>query len=217
MKASWLTSSSGIILQTDASSGPSENGLLSYEKYFAGPRGATNWEQGFLQISVNNNVTSRYITHGAGVSVHSENRGYYFSGMRGEAWGEISEPQPFANYSANTLISVDMSEWREEKWTNHTLPRSVPPRAKSELAWIPVSDQGVLIAIGGVPHPHDIVGTTRPTPDQQRANVGIEPVHPLELMTLYFSFTEPANSFQSLRGAEFMVTVPVYDIASNKW
>ncbi|WEW54592.1 hypothetical protein PRK78_000012 [Emydomyces testavorans] len=180
----------GLVRRTDAQSSPRSDETLSYERYFWGPEGVTNWKRGFVQSRTNGNVT-RYITHGASVSAPSENRGYYFSGMSGKNWGEISIPEPNANYSANTLISVDMSRWREEKWTNSSLPRNITPRAKSELAWIPVSDSGLLVAIGGVPHPQDVLRPNGPTADQERANKDM--------------------------GASFMKRVPVYDIASDKW
>ena len=54
-----------------------------------------------------------------------------------------------ADVVSTTLISVDMSTQRSEKWANQTLPTSVPGRANPEIAWVPVSKQGVLIAMGG--------------------------------------------------------------------
>ena len=42
-----------------------------------------------------------------------------------------------------------MTTQRSEKWVNQTLPTSVPGRANPEIVWIPVSKQGVLIAMGG--------------------------------------------------------------------
>ncbi|KAI1981497.1 hypothetical protein LOZ51_006833, partial [Ophidiomyces ophidiicola] len=180
----------GLLRLTDSQSPPNSNQLLSYERYFWGPKGVTNWKQGFLQSRTNHNVT-RYITHGAGVSVPSENRGYYFSGMRGKDWGEISFPEPKANSTANTLISVDMAEWRGEQWSNSTLPENIPPRGKSELTWIPVSDSGVLVAVGGVPHPQDTVGPEGLTMSQLQEN--------------------------KVMGEDFMKRIAVYNIASGKW
>jgi hypothetical protein len=57
---------------------------------------------------------SRYITHGAGVSVPSENLGFYFGGMRGPDWGPIASHDGSANTTASTLISVDLNTMRHE-------------------------------------------------------------------------------------------------------
>ncbi|KMP07146.1 hypothetical protein CIHG_00007 [Coccidioides immitis H538.4] len=180
---------SGLVSRTNPNPLPYSDQILSYERYFWGPEGVTTWSQGFVDSRTNNDVT-RYITHGASVSVPSENRGYYFSGLRGEDWGEISIPSPKPDRAANTLISVDMTEWRGEQWTNNT-KFNVTPRGKAELSWIPVSDAGVLIAVGGVPYPETSLRTPVPTQDQQRSN--------------------------KVMGESFMKTVPVYDIDSGNW
>lgn len=93
------------------------------------------------------------MTDGAGVSAPSENLGFYFSGMHAKDWGVFWDDNESANITANTLITVDMSVMGQEKWTNDTLPDDVPGRASAELVWIPVSESGVLIAIGGVIYP----------------------------------------------------------------
>ena len=46
-----------------------------------------------------------------------------------------------------------MSTQGQETWTNSSLPTSVPGRANAELVWVPVSEKGVLVAIGGVIDP----------------------------------------------------------------
>ena len=51
------------------------------------------------------------------------------------------------------MIMLDFSNEPAEIWTNLTLPSSVPGRASAELVWIPVSEKGVLIAIGGAIDP----------------------------------------------------------------
>ncbi|EEP78101.1 predicted protein [Uncinocarpus reesii 1704] len=178
----------GLHRQTD--NPPPEDQTLSYERYYSGQAGSPNWKEGFVLTHTNNNVT-RYITHGAGVSVPSENRGYYFSGMRGENWGPIAIAGPLANDSANSLVSVDMSKWRDEEWDKSTLPPDIIPRGKAELAWVPVSDSGVLIAIGGVPYPEDVFKGGSLTANQTRDNERL--------------------------GDSFMKTVSIYDIASKKW
>lgn len=146
--------------------------MLGYERYQYGPP-RTSWREGFISGSTGNQV-HRYITHGAGTSVPSENLGFYFSGMRGEEWGEIQEVEPLANITADTLITVDMSDMRKEKWSNFTLPDHIPGRASAELVWVPVSASGVLIVIGGVVYPEDIFGSgSRLSQAQQDVNVSL--------------------------------------------
>lgn len=36
-----------------------------------------------------------------------------------------------------------------ETWTNDTMPSDILPRKSAELVWIPVGQQGMLVAIGG--------------------------------------------------------------------
>ncbi|KKZ67438.1 hypothetical protein EMCG_06889 [[Emmonsia] crescens] len=180
----------GLIQATDANSPPVANKVLAYERDQYGPS-RIRWRPGFLFEDTNNGVT-RYVTHGAGVSVPSENKGFYFSGKRGVNWGEISNPVPVANVTANTLISLDMSQMRSPEWANSTFPDHIAGRAAGELVWIPVSASGALIAIGGVPYPQDI------------------------------SDTPAENIMRDKRennrtGPEFMRSVPVYDIDNQKW
>lgn len=161
---------SGLLRLTDSSTPPSAKDVLSYERYQWGPP-KTLWRPGFNQITLPDGVT-RYITHGAAVSVPSENLAFYFSGKHGKNWGEITKVLPQANLTANTLISVDMSEFRNTKWTNTTLPDNIPGRGNAELVWIPVSLSGVLVAIGGVVNPEDIFGGPGPSTTQIQENVG---------------------------------------------
>jgi hypothetical protein len=102
---------------------------------------------------------TRYVTNGAGVCAPSENLGYYFSGLRAADWGLIQAGDNSTNTTANTLISVDMSVMRNETWANNTLPNNIPGRVNAELVWIPVSEKGVLIAIGGVTNSASLTAT----------------------------------------------------------
>lgn len=110
--------------------------------------------------------------------------------MRSPDWGPIYYEDSSANQTANTLIEINMSEMRNEKWTNTTLPDNIQPRANAELVWIPVSDKGLLVAIGGVTAPEEIwpVGlNSSQTSDSEAQSPG------------------------------FMKTLPVYDIEGQKW
>ncbi|PGH03189.1 hypothetical protein GX51_04224 [Blastomyces parvus] len=180
----------GLTTISDAYDPPEGDRVLAYERDQYGPA-RIRWRPGFRLDKTNNDVT-RYVTHGAAVSVPSENKGFYFSGKRGVNWGEIEFPKPAANITSNKLISVDMSKMIAPNWNNESFPDTVPGRAAGELVWIPVSASGALIAIGGVPYPSDI------------------------------SNTLPENITQDIRennrtGPEFMRSVPIYDIANGQW
>lgn len=164
-----LTEARGLTRLTDSQDPPAANIVTAYEAYQYGPE-RTSWEPGFIQKTLPQNVT-RYITNGAGVSAPSENLGFYFSGMRGADWGLIQEGDQSANTTANTLITVDMSVMRNETWTNDTLPDNIPGRANAELVWLPVSESGALVAIGGVINPESLTVTQGLTESQAAASV----------------------------------------------
>lgn len=124
------------------------------------------------------------------MSAPSENLGFYFSGMRAPDWGYFSYGYPEPNITADTLITVDMTVMRDEKWYNHTLPSYVPGRANAELVWVPVSDSGVLVAIGGV-------------------------VNPIEMWRNGLDKSQTAESKRV--SPTFMDTVSVYDVKSQTW
>ncbi|KAJ9498214.1 hypothetical protein H2202_006365 [Exophiala xenobiotica] len=178
----------GLPPLTDSSSPQSAETVLGYEAYQYGPNRAS-WSPGFYQGSLPDGVT-RYITNGAGVSAPSENLGFYFSGMRAPDWGPIYYEDSSANQTANTLIQVDMSVMRSEKWTNTTLPDNIAPRANAELVWLPVSDQGVLVAIGGVTAPEEIWPA---------------------------GLNSSQTSTSQAQSPGFMESLPVYDIGSQTW
>lgn len=164
-----LTEARGLTHLNDSQDPPAANIVTAYEAYQYGPE-RTIWEPGFIQKTLPQNVT-RYITNGAGVSAPSENLGFYFSGMRGEDWGLIQEGNESANTTANTLITVDMSVMRHETWTNDTLPDNIPGRANAELVWLPVSESGALVAIGGVINPESLTAVHALSGSQAAASV----------------------------------------------
>jgi hypothetical protein len=153
-KDEWITYG-GLVSRTAAFDAPPANAVEVYEEYWYGPPGK-QFIKGFIDENLPGNIT-RYVTSGAGVSVPSENMGFYFSGLKSQSSGEIfytsSNTTTNADVLSNTLISVDMSLQRNESWTNDTLPSSVPGRAGAELIWIPVGEHGLLVAIGGVINP----------------------------------------------------------------
>ncbi|PLB46355.1 hypothetical protein P170DRAFT_438177 [Aspergillus steynii IBT 23096] len=178
----------GLLRSTESQDPPAGDRVLGYEKYQYGPY-RSSWEAGFYEDQLDNDVT-RYVTHGAGASAPSENLGFYFSGMHGANWGSIADDQS-ANRSSQRMIKVDMSEMRGNVWSNTSLPDYVPARANAELVWLPVSDSGVLVAIGGVLNPESIYRTDGLSNAQMNASQRASP--------------------------GFMETVSVYDIADEKW
>ena len=163
--------------------------VLGYQLYSKGSEQETGPLDEALSTSVSNNITN-----GAGANVPSESLGFYFSGMEAPGGGQIlfdGTQAETASVTAESLIQVDMSSAQQATWSNLTLPTSVTPRANAQLVWVPVSSQGVLIVIGGV-------------------------IDPTEL--------EYGGVYNASQGAEsqlvsptFMTSLPVYDIASQKW
>ncbi|EEH50475.1 uncharacterized protein PADG_06554 [Paracoccidioides brasiliensis Pb18] len=176
----------GLPKLSDFLSPPDKGRILSYERDQYGPP-ATSWTPGFLFEDLKN--ITPFVSNGAGISVPSENKAFYFSGIRGTNWGEIGTTGPPPNVTANSLITVDMSIMRAPIWENSTLLDGIPGRVNAELVWIPVSVSGLLIAVGGVIYPVDVLHGL--TESQQQEN----------------NRTAPG----------FMRSVPVYDIDTQKW
>lgn len=178
---------SGLLRQTDAFTPPDAQAVLGYEADQYGPV-RTGWSRGFIQSTLPGNIT-RYVSNGAAVSVHSEDLGYYFGGIRGAGWGPITQITKDW-YPANTLIEIDMSTMRGEQWSNDTLPDDIPHRAGAEIVWIPVGGRGALITIGGM------------TAVEDRLPAGL-------------NSTQASDAEKEAPG--FMTSLPVYDIVSKSW
>jgi hypothetical protein len=170
----WITYG-GLLSLTDAFKPPGADSIAAYQKYPQGPKQLT---AGYVLDQLSTGVT-RYVTNGAAVSVPSENLGFYFSGLRSNSSGPIFY-QPGAvnstfraNVTSQTLIEVNMSPQGQETWSNTSLPTSVPGRANAELVWVPVSKQGVLVAIGGVVDPSFATVSLSLNPSQTNESVRI--------------------------------------------
>lgn len=136
---------------TDGTNPPPAEVILGYEAY-EGSASIEGWKPGFEQKSTDNSVT-RYVTNGAGVSVPSENLGFYFGGMYGPT-GDLVEGGNGSTYSiATSLIAVNMTAMRNETWRNISLPAHISGRANAEIVWLPASESGILVVIGGVTNP----------------------------------------------------------------
>ena len=140
-----------------------------------------------------------YVSSGASVSAPSEHLGFYFGGMRADDWGSISVSGNSSELTeSDKLITVDMSEMRNNKWANYTVPEYVVGRANAEAVWVPVSEQGIVVVIGGVVNPVGILGPSNPI-----------------LGSSDLSKEEESESKRVSPG--FMESVSVYDVAENKW
>ena len=149
----WYTYG-GLLLNTSEYTEPEGYNALRYEQYESGP--PKSFAPGFAIITLSSGVT-RYVTDGAAVSIPSENLGFYFGGLRSASWGPIDivsgSKTNNADVESLTLISVNMTDANTPIWANDTLPSTVQGRASAELAWVPVSTNGVLIAVGGAIYP----------------------------------------------------------------
>lgn len=145
----WFTYGGEMIL-SDAFSPPDADWVATYMQYRSGPERV--FEPGWQIEELSANIT-RYVSGGAAVSVPSEDLGYYFGGLRDVNFGPIEFLPGSVNTLSMTLIEVDMKTQNQEKWRNITVPANVGGRANAEIAWIPVGQRGVLVAIGGVVNP----------------------------------------------------------------
>ncbi len=130
-----------------------------------------------------------YRTGGASVSIPSENLAFYFSGLR----SSNNSPLKQSDYEievSNSMIKVDMAVPGNASWSDLPMDTTVPGRADAQLLWIPVSQQGILLAIGGV-------------------------VHPMGVYDWTLTSTQEADN--RANGPGFMTTIAVYDIANDKW
>lgn len=162
--------------------------MLGYEAFQYDGITKQNWEPRWWNDNLPANVTT-YITNGAGESAPSENLGFYFSGMHAPNWGAISYPPYTANTTADTFVTVNMTVMESETWVTDKLPSYIQGRANAELVWVPVSESGVLVAIGGV----------------------VEPAG------LFVSLTSTQQALSEEISPTFMETVSVYDVDTKTW
>ncbi|KAJ6120146.1 hypothetical protein N7523_004426 [Penicillium sp. IBT 18751x] len=172
----------GMLRLTNSTESPPDNTILGYEAYQYGAY-RNNWDPGWREETLPTNIT-RYITSGASVSVPSENMDFLFSGMRASNWGSFTYDRMDSNMTANTLISVNLTVMRNKEWTNNTLPSYIPGRAGAELVWVPVSEFGVLVAIGGVVDPVEFWRDTGLDPSQTTLNEKVSPLL-METVSVY--------------------------------
>lgn len=151
-----------------------------------------NWTPDFDTHYLPPPPTSKNVTHGAGVSIPSEHLGFYFSGMQTQSGGFlVAYGLDQASHTLDNMLKVDMKTIHDATWTNISLPEHVSGRGSASLLWLPVSDQGLLLAIGGVKNPVDVFSG-------YYSNASLE--------------TE-ANDVSP----GFMQTISIYDIKNDIW
>jgi hypothetical protein len=152
----------GLLRQTDAFAQPHDDDVTGYQAYQYGVDKPA-FRPGFLTDQLPKGMT-RYVAYGGAANAPSENKAWYFSGLRSPSWDHIytvsgNESLTAINVS-NTLITLDMTTQQQETWSNKTLPEYISGRANPELVWVPVGAQGILVALGGVVYP-DFVTAAR--------------------------------------------------------
>lgn len=144
----------GLLRQTDKYPDPDANEVMEYQQESYGVDKKVT--PGYISTDLPDDLT-RYLAFGGAANAPSENKAFYFSGLRAPEWGPIYSPSYNDSLTAinisNTLITLDMKTQNEESWSNVTLPDSIPGRANPELVWVPVGAQGILVAVGGVVYP----------------------------------------------------------------
>jgi len=145
----------GLLVRTDAYAPPHEDDVTAYQAYQYGVEKPA-FRPSFVQDQLPAGMT-RYVTFGGAANAPSENKAFYFGGMRSPTWGPIytstSNQTLQPSNVSDTLIMLDMATQQQEKWSNKTLPDFINSRANPELVWVPVGDQGILVALGGVVFP----------------------------------------------------------------
>ncbi|KAJ4385722.1 hypothetical protein N0V93_010151 [Gnomoniopsis smithogilvyi] len=185
----------GMTLETNTMAPESSNEVWEYQIQNYG-NDETAFAAGFKTYEIDRigNISTRYIAYGGAANVPSENLSFYFSGLRSPSWGEILPPNGNLSSTAvnvsNTLISLDFSTQNQESFTNSTLPSTIPGRANPELVWVPVGEQGILVALGGVVDPAFV-------------SVG--------------GLLSPNATASVAQSPAFMTNIDIYDIANEVW
>ncbi|KAL2890381.1 kelch repeat protein [Ceratocystis lukuohia] len=182
----------GLARRTSAYPLPGEDEILGYQKF---EYGAERDFTANLNSYNTDSGTNRYVTHGAGATVNSEWKAFYFSGLRSSA-GPIdrlvtNSSATSWNIPADFLITLETDESNQltHKWTNSSLPDDIKGRAAGEFVFVPVGENGIMVAVGGVTYPE----FTNPLGES----------------------LEPDLSTSEGRG--FHETIDIYDIGSKKW
>lgn len=157
----------GLLRETSQFTLPGPHETLCYQQSSYGVE-KPMFSPGFIRKDLPEDVT-RYVAYGGAANVPSENKAFYFSGLRAPDKGEIFQTggKVTANVTSDTLIVLDMATQNEETWKNVTLPPKIKGRANPELVWVPVGKQGILVSLGGVVFPDwaDVIASS-PNPNE---------------------------------------------------
>lgn len=128
------------------------NGASTTTSYEIYGDGISQFTPGFV-LEVLPSAITAYISDGGSVSVPSENLAFIFSGLRAASFDEIfylKNESTNPDVPSSTLIQLNTTSDKHHIWSNHSLSPSVIPRASAQMVYIPVAENGILIAVGGV-------------------------------------------------------------------
>lgn len=147
----------GATVPSDAHPDPDADFVEEFQAH--GYKDEDDFKAGFVSEELPEGV-DRNVAFGVGISVPSENKAWYFSGMRAEDHGAIY-PADFAADErsipvdvADSFVSVafDEDSQNEQTWKNETLPPDVGKRGGASGVFVPVGEHGILVFVGGVTH-----------------------------------------------------------------
>jgi hypothetical protein len=144
----------GLTLISGAYEDADANDVLEFQKY---TYGVNDIRPGFVAEKLPEDVT-RYVAYGASISAPSENKAWYFSGLRSNVSGIIYADKLAGNFPTDVSESMiqlefDKDSQNTETWKNLTLPENVAGRASAEGVFVPVGENGVIVFVAGVTHP----------------------------------------------------------------
>ncbi|KAI5285510.1 hypothetical protein KEM54_000513 [Ascosphaera aggregata] len=165
---------------------PSAQSIVVYRRY-AQPGASSSGVPGISEVLLHDNI-NRYVVGGAAASAPSENLGFYFSGKHTEGWNSTDETDTQTPVISKRLIIADLAEgFNADGWKNETVGKNIPGRPGAEIVWVPVSNKGMLVVIGGSSD--------------------------LNYLADYPSHVKVNRD----KASEFMKTISLYDVDSGKW
>lgn len=179
----------GLLQKTASLADPPGDRVRGYRAYSSK---VDNLQPQFVDEVLDKGLT-RYVAYGGAASAPSENKAWYFSGLRARNWGPVhvvgGQNASQAVTVVNSMVTVDMTTQQREEWDFKNLTDGVPGRANPELVWVPVGPKGILVVLGGVVDPDFVNVTARSSDDENNKT----------------------------KSPEFMSTIDIYDIAGDKW
>jgi hypothetical protein len=163
----------GLTFKSVGYDAPDGDDDLGYRAFWDGGEGSI-FKPGWFSQKLSAGVT-RYVAFGGGVSVPSENKGYYFGGMQSKSRGPVYQVSGNATIDptiySHRLITLDMTRQQGETWKNESIGTGIPDRASPEVAWVPVGLNGILVVMGGAVDPIFASGTSSNTAAQRADGV----------------------------------------------